>query len=172
MRFTLALVSFGGICLVVFGCGGSSSSPTSLAQTSAGPTPPVAQFQIRTLVTVYTKNDEYAQWTEGTTTEERIGLLLSDTQTLAPGTTVYNNEERRVLLQAAIERIVKDFNEQDYISAFGESKENLQRFFNDTDNDGWSIDGRFGVGRDWPFDSNGNDPDGWTGQIIVIVSRP
>lgn len=50
---------------------------------------------------------------------------------------------------------------------------NLRRFFNDADNDGWSVDGRHGEGRDWPHDGrgNGNDPDGWTAQMIVTVTR-
>ena len=34
------------------------------------------------------------------------------------------------------------------------------------------IDGRHGEGRDWPFDENGNDPDGWTAQIVVTITRP
>jgi hypothetical protein len=64
------------------------------------------------------------------------------------------------------------FADADYVSAFDESKANLLRFLNDADTDGWCIDGRHGIGRDWPFDSNGNDPDGWTAQIVVTVTRP
>ncbi len=173
MKYILVPASLGSLCLLLAGCGDASpSNPTPITQTTATTTAPqVARFEIQTLVTVYTRNDEFAQWTQATTTDERIGLLLVDAEAFVPGTTVYNNEERRVLLQNAIDRIVEEFEDGDYVSAFGETKENLERFFNDSDNDGWSIDGRFGVGRDWPFDSDGNDPDGWTAQIIVIVNE-
>jgi hypothetical protein len=59
------------------------------------------------------------------------------------------------------------------MSAFDETQNNLERYLNDADRDGWSIDGRHGTGRDWPYDgpNNGNDPDGWTAQIVVTVSR-
>ena len=60
----------------------------------------------------------------------------------------------------------------DFVTVFGETKANLRRFFNDADNDGWSVDGRHGTGRDWPHDRDGNDPDGWTSQIVVTVTRP
>jgi len=87
------------------------------------------------------------------------------------GSTNLNNEAGRQALQAAINRLRAQFEETDYESAFDESRSNLERFLNDADSDGWSIDGRNGSGRDWPFDADGNDPDGWTGQIIVTVTK-
>ena len=59
----------------------------------------------------------------------------------------------------------------DYVAAFDETRANFERFFNDADNDGWSIDGRSGTNRDWPYDGNGNDPDGWTAQMVITVTR-
>jgi hypothetical protein len=115
---------------------------------------------------------EDALWTEGTTRDDRIGRILLGVGSLSEGTTALDNEGLRVELQAAIGRINAQFSDADYRSAFNETKDNLRRFLNDADADGWSIDGRHGPGRDWPYDSNGNDPDGWTAQIVVTVTRP
>jgi hypothetical protein len=64
-----------------------------------------------------------------------------------------------------------EFQQADFQAAFGETQANLERYLNDADSDGWAIDGRNGRGKDWPYDSNGNDPDGWTGQIVVTVTK-
>ena len=159
--------------LGLLGCGDggpiTSSSPTttSTATTSV----PTSQFDITTLVTVYRSAASQAQFTEGTTSDERIGQILLGTDTLSPGTTVLDNELLRHDLQAVIDRVNEQFEDADYQSAFDETKENLRRFFNDADNDGWSVDGRHGEGRDWPHDRDGNDPDGFTAQMVITVSR-
>jgi hypothetical protein len=87
------------------------------------------------------------------------------------GATNLNNEGGREKLQAAIDRLREQFQDADYQAAFGDTRANLERFLNDADNDSWSIDGRNGTGKDWPHDRDGNDPDGWTGQIIVTVTK-
>jgi hypothetical protein len=132
---------------------------------------PASPFRIETLLTVYPSAEDSALWTRGRTDDARIGRILLGVDELAEGTTNLNNEAGRFELQAAIERLNAEFSDADYWAAFDESKKNLRRFFNDADNDGWSIDGRHGTGRDWPYDHNGNDPDGWSAQIIVTVSR-
>lgn len=155
------------------GCGdggtGPSTTTTSTTTTSAPVTSP---FQIQTLITVYTRAEEDAQWTEGTTRDDRIGRILLGVDSLSEGTTSFDNEGLREELQDAVERVNAQFTDADYPSAFGETKANLLRFLNDADGDGWSIDGRHGEGRDWPFDSDGNDPDGWTAQMVITVTRP
>ena len=112
-------------------------------------------------------------WSRATTSDERIGRILLGVNDLstAIGSTNLNNEAAREALQAAINRLTQRFTSQDYLSAFDETQNKLRRFLNDADNDGWSIDGRHGTGRDWPYDRNGNDPGGWTAQIIVTVRR-
>jgi hypothetical protein len=152
------------------GCGdGGPTRPTVTSTTTSAP--PVSPFHIETLTTVYQRASADAQWTEGATDEARIGEILLGVDSLTEGTTALNNEEGRVALQQAIDRVREQFSDADYLSAFDETKANLERFLNDADNDGWSIDGRHGEGRDWPHDSNGNDPDGWTAQIVVTVTR-
>lgn len=149
-------------------CGGGPSGPTTTTTTA----PPLPAFEIETLITVYENNHALAEWTEATTRDERIGKILLGVETLTEGITALDNEGRRVELQAAIDRLNQQFTEADSLTAFGETKENLQRFLNDADGDGWSIDGRNGPGRDWPYDDDGNDPDGWTGQIVVKITKP
>ncbi len=158
--------------LFVLSCGDSGPSrPTTT--TSATTAPPVSRFEIKTLLTVYRNAASLAEFTEGTTTIEDLGKTILGVDQLRPGTTILDNEERRRELQDAIERVNEQFSDADFLAAFGESRANLRRFFNDADNDGWSIDGRHGEGRDWPHDGrgNGNDPDGWTAQMIVTVTR-
>ena len=128
-------------------------------------------FQIETLTTVYRCANCLARWTEGSTDDVNVGQILLGVDSLTAGTTVLNNEERRFDLQETIDRVTEEFTEDDYVAAFDETMANLARYFNDADNDGWSVDGRHGFGRDWPHDSDGNDPDGWTSQIIIIVTR-
>lgn len=152
------------------GDGGSGPSPTTSTTTTTAAV--VSPFQIRTLLTVYTRAEEDAQWTEGTTRDDRIGKILLGGDSLSEGTTALDNEGLRDELQAAVGRINAQFSDADYQSAFSETKVNLLRFLNDADADGWSIDGRHGAGRDWPFDTNGNDPDGWTAQMVITVTRP
>jgi hypothetical protein len=125
------------------------------------------------LLTVYQTETSGATWSRGSSNSERIGQILLGVDDLSTvtGQTNLNNEGGRVELQAAINRIRADFQPADYQTAFGETQENLERFLNDADQDTWSIDGRSGRGKDWPYDSNGNDPDGWTGQIIVTVTK-
>lgn len=157
--------------LVVGGCGdGSSSGPTP---PTAPPTTsvPVSSFRIETLLTVYRSAEDLALWTQARTDDVRIGRILLGVDELAEGTTILNNESSRFELQAAIDRLSSDFSDGDYRAAFDESEENLRRFFNDADDDGWSIDGRHGPGRDWPHDEDGNDPDGWTAQMVITVTR-
>ncbi len=166
VHLVLVLAAFSGC-----GNGGTGPSATTTISTTTT-TAPISPFQIRTLITVYTRAEEDALWTEGTTRDDRIGRILLGFDTLREGTTFLDNESLREDLQAAIGRINAQFSDSDYQSAFDESKANLLRFLNDADADGWSIDGRHGEGRDWPFDSNGNDPDGWTAQIVVTVTRP
>jgi hypothetical protein len=153
------------------GDGGSGPSPTTTSTTTTTAAV-VSPFQIRTLLTVYTRAEEDAQWTEGTTRDDRIGKILLGVDSLSQGTTTFDNEGLREELQDAVERVNAQFRDADYPSAFDETKNNLIRFLNDADADGWSIDGRHGDGRDWPFDTNGNDPDGWTAQMVVTVTRP
>jgi hypothetical protein len=155
------------------GCGDSGSGPSPTTPSTTTTTGVVVSpFQIRTLLTVYTRAEEDAQWTEGTTRDDRIGRVLLGVDTLSEGTTTFDNEGLREELQDSVERINTRFSDADYRSAFNETKANLLRFLNDADADVWSIDGRHGAGRDWPFDTNGNDPDGWTAQIVVTVTRP
>ena len=156
--------------VVSLSCGDGPTTPPNPTTTTT--TAPASAFRIQTLLTVYTTNDDLAQFTEGTTGDVRIGRILLGTETLSEGRTVLDNEAKRIELQAAIDRVNQQFTASDYQNAFGETQGNLTRFLNDADSDGWSIDGRSGVGRDWPYDTNGNDPDGWTGQMIVTVSRP
>jgi hypothetical protein len=159
--------------LALCGCNDSGSGPSPVTTTSTTTTSaPVSPFEIRTLITVYARAEDDAQWTEGTTRDDRIGKILLGVDSLQEGTTFLDNEGLRVDLQAALDRVDAQFADADYQSAFDESKANLLRFLNDADGDGWSIDGRHGEGRDWPFDENGNDPDGWTAQIVVTITRP
>ncbi|MFQ5790695.1 MAG: hypothetical protein ACE5JI_09495 [Acidobacteriota bacterium] len=155
------------------GCGGSSSTGPSNTPPVLPPPPPSPSFQISTLITVYESAEAVAQWSQGHTTDERIGRILLGVQDLstALGATVLNNEAGRFELQATIDRFRGDFQETDYVSAFDETGTRLERFLNDADGDGWSIDGRHGAGRDWPHDQDGNDPDGWTAQIVVMVTK-
>jgi hypothetical protein len=158
---------------VISACGGNTGpSTTTTTTTPATTSVPVSPFEVKTLLTVYTSAEDDSQWTEGTTRDDRIGKILLGSDTLSEGTTTFDNEGLREELQDAVERVNAQFTDADYMSAFDETRANLLRFLNDADGDGWSIDGRHGMGRDWPHDSNGNDPDGWTGQIVVTVTRP
>jgi hypothetical protein len=160
--------------LVIISCGDSGPSrPTPTTSVTTTTAPPVSQFEITTLVTVYRSAASLAEYTQGTTTDEDLGKIMLGVGQLAPGTTVWDNEELRRELQDAIERINDGFTNPDFETAFDETRQNLRRFFNDADNDGWSVDGRHGEGRDWPHDGrgNGNDPDGWTAQMVITVSR-
>lgn len=171
MRRTLA-IAWLTASLLPAACGdsGNPGGPTSTVTTTTAP--PTPTFQIQTLITVYRSASAFAEWSQGTTSQERLGEILLNVTELTPGTTILNNEEGRVALQSAIDRMNESFAPADFQELFDESQENLLRFLNDADNDGWSVDGRHGLGRDWPHDSDGNDPDGWTAQIIVIVVRP
>ena len=160
---------------VVAACG-SDSSPTS--PSNQPPPPPAStgpQFEITTLLTAYRNSDSDALWTRGTTTDARIGQILLGVDDLSTvvGSTNLNNEAAREALQAAIDRVNDEFTEADHRAAFDETEGRLRRYLNDADNDGWSIDGRNGAGRDWPHDgrNNGNDPDGWTAQIVVTITE-
>jgi len=155
-----------------FGCGGSTG-PTNPTPTTTTTSIPASSFRIETLLTVYQSSISGAFWSRGETTSERIGQIILGVEDLDTviGSTNLNNEVGREELQAAIERIRADFQTADYQEVFGETRENLERHFNDADNDGWAIDGRNGRNKDWPHDFDGNDPDGWTGQIIVTVTR-
>lgn len=156
--------------LLLAGCGdGGPSNPTPTTTTTTAA--PQSQFRIETLLTVYTRAADLAQFTRGTADDDRIGRILLGVEELAEGRTILDNEAGRVELQAAVDRINAELQEADYPAAFDESRANLERFFNDADGDGWSIDGRSGANRDWPHDDNGNDPDGWTAQIVVTVTR-
>jgi hypothetical protein len=167
MRFAgpIALLS----ALAFTACGENPIDPTPPPTTTTSV--PVSPFEIRTLVTVYTRSIDDALFTEGTTREARIGMILLGVDTLTEGTTNLNNEGARLDLQATVNRVNAQFTVADFESAFGETRENLERFLNDADSDGWAIDGRHGEGRDWPYDANGNDPDGWTAQMVVTVTR-
>jgi hypothetical protein len=168
----LVLATLAGALVVACGSNGGPTTPSPPPTT---PPPTTSQFEITTLITVYRNAEADAQWSRGTTNDARIGQILlgvSDLST-AIGSTNLNNEGARVQLQAAIDRLRNDFSSADYMSAFDETQKNLERYLNDADDDGWSIDGRHGTGRDWPYDgpNNHNDPDGWTAQIVVSVSR-
>ena len=160
--------------LLLLSCGDSGPSrPTTTTSTTATTAPPVSQFQIHTLLTVYRNAESLAEFTEGTMNDEALGAMMLGVNELQPGSTLLDNEELRRELQDAIERINDGFADADFQSAFGETRQNLRRFFNDADNDGWSVDGRHGAGRDWPHDGkgNGNDPDGWTAQMVIRVTQ-
>ena len=162
------------VTLVTCGSNSGPTTPTPPPNPPPNP-PPTSQFEITTLITVYRSSEADAQWSRGTTTEARIGQILLGVQDLSTvvGSTNLNNEGGRNELQAAIKRVRDQFTSADYVSAFDETQKNLERYLNDADKDGWSIDGRHGTGRDWPYDGAGNrnDPDGWTAQIVVSVSR-
>jgi hypothetical protein len=157
---------------LAFGCGGSTG-PTNPTTSTTTTSIPASSFRIETLLTVYQTSVSGAFWTRGDTTTEQIGKIILGVDDLdsVVGSTNLNNEGGREELQAAINRIRADFQTADYNEAFGETQQNLERYFNDADNDSWSIDGRNGRNKDWPHDFDGNDPDGWTGQIIVRVTR-
>ena len=165
------------LLIAVLSACGSNGGPTAPTPTPPPTTPPptTSQFEIETLITVYRNSDADAQWSRGTTNDERIGQILLGVDDLGTvlGSTNLNNEGARNELQAAINRLRDDFSSADYMSAFGETQNNLERYLNDADRDRWSIDGRHGTGRDWPHDGPGNrnDPDGWTAQIVVTVTR-
>lgn len=161
------------IAILFLGCGNNSGPTTPTTTTTTTSVPPSSSFQIDVLLTVYQNETSGAFWSRGSTNSERIGQILLGVEDLSTvtGETNLNNEGGRVELQAAINRARADFQTADYTEAFGETQENLERFFNDADQDTWSIDGRNGRNKDWPHDSNGNDPDGWTGQIIVTVTK-
>jgi hypothetical protein len=169
VRATPLLLFFVGF---ITGCGGSSPSSPSPPPTVTPP-PATPSYKITTLITVYRTSISGAFWSRGTTTDERLGEIILGVNDLASsvGSTNLNNEGGRLSLQEAIDRIRDEFRTADYQEAFGETEGKLERYLNDADNDTWSIDGRNGVGRDWPYDNNGNDPDGWTGQIVVTVER-
>ncbi len=169
----LSLPALALLTLGLLSCGdggGPSTGPTPPVTTTSSA--PVSQFQIQTLITVYKNAASFAQFTRGTTSDERIGKILLGVDSLSAGATLLDNEALRFELQDAVERINEQFSAADFESAFGETKDNLRRFFNDADNDGWAIDGRHGEGRDWPHDNNGNDPDGWLAQMVVTVTSP
>jgi hypothetical protein len=153
--------------LTLLTCKDDATGPSPTTTTAA-----VSLFEIRTLLTVYPRNTEDAQFTEGATRETRLGMILLGVDALSEGTTNLNNEAGRLDLQASVNRINQQFSAADFRSVFGETRENLERFLNDADADGWAIDGRHGPARDWPYDGNGNDPDGWTAQIVVTITRP
>ncbi len=162
------------LALLLLALGSACKNGDSPAGPTAPPgTPPPPQYSISTLLTVYPSAEDDALFTRGTTTEARIGQILLGVSDLANavGSTDFNNEEGRVALQAAIDRVRAEFRDADYRAAFDESRENLERYLNDADGDGWSIDGRHGPGRDWPYDTNANDPDGFTAQMVVTVTR-
>lgn len=176
MRNTTLALLLAGLTSLFPACGGNSvtspsSPPTSTPATTTAPA--TSSFEISTVLTVYRHNDSGAFWTRATTTTERIGeiILGVDDLNTATGSTNLNNEGGREELQDAIDRIRGQFETADYLTAFDETQANLERFFNDADNDGWSIDGRNGAGKDWPHDRDGNDPDGWTGQLVVTVTK-
>lgn len=158
-----------GLALTKCGDSGPTTPVAPVTTTTTAPATP--QFQITSLITVYMNAGSFAQWSEATTDDERLGEIILGVSELSPGRTVFNNEVGRLDLQQAIGRINEQFQDADYVSAFDETKENLRRYLDDADNDGWSVDGRFGVGRDWPHDGDGNDPNGWTGQLVVTVER-
>lgn len=157
------------------GCGSSGGPTTPTPPPPTTPRPTTSGFEITTLITVYRNADADAQWSRGTTTDARIGEILLGVNDLgnAVGSTNLNNEGGRRELQAAIDRVTDQFSAADYMTAFDETQNNLERYLNDADRDSWSIDGRHGTGRDWPYDGPGNrnDPDGWTAQIVVTVTR-
>jgi len=157
--------------LGVLSCNGGTTSTPVGPPLPTTTTVPVSQFQIETLITVYKSAPSDANFTRGTTTDENVGKILLGVGELSPGTTVLDNELLRFDLQDAVDRVNDQFSDADFESAFGETKENLRRFFNDADNDGWSIDGRHGEGRDWPHDGDGNDPDGFLTQMVITVTR-
>jgi len=156
-------------------CGGSGSSPTpppspvTTTTTIAGPTP--SPFEMSTLITVYKRADAFAEFTEGTTRDERLLRIVLGDAPVTGGTILRNNEVGRLELNQTIGRIMSEFEDADFTEVFDETKANLRRFFNDADNDGWSVDGRHGEGRDWPHDADGNDPDGWTSQMVIELRR-
>jgi hypothetical protein len=162
-----------GATLFLLSCGdgsGPPSTPTPVPSPTPPPPPP-SPFEIETLITVYRSAPSPAEWSEGTTDRAEPIEILLGVDELSPGITILNNELGRQELQDAIDRILEQYNDEDFVDVFDETKEALNRFTNDADNDGWSIDGRHGEGRDWPHDGDGNDPDGWTAQIIVNVTR-
>src|SRR3989304_944736 len=93
------------------GDGGSGPSPTTTSTTTTTTTAVISPFQIRTLLTVYTREEEDAQWTEGTTRDDRTGKILLGVDTLSEGTTALDNEGLREALQAAIGRINAQFSD-------------------------------------------------------------
>ena len=159
------------VAVLSMGCGNNSGPTTPTTTTTTAP--PSPSFQIDVLMTVYQNETSGALWSRGTFTDERIAQILLGVEDLntVTGNTNLNNEGGRVEMQAAINRVRTDFQAPDYEAAFGDTQQNLERFLNDADQDNWSIDGRNGRGKDWPHDSNGNDPDGWAGQIIVTVTK-
>ena len=159
------------VAVLSMGCGNNNGPTTPTTTTTTAPPSPL--FQIDVLMTVYRTETSGALWSRGTFTDERIAQILLGVEDLntVTGNTNLNNEGGRVEMQAAINRVRTDFQAPDYEAAFGDTQQNLERFLNDADQDNWSIDGRNGRGKDWPHDSNGNDPDGWTGQIIVTVIK-
>jgi hypothetical protein len=158
---------------LVFGCNGGTGPTNPTTTTTTTTSIPASSFRIETLLTVYQTSVSGAFWTRGDTNSERIGKIILGVEDLdtVVGSTNLNNEGGREELQAAINRIRADFEAADYTEAFDETQQNLERYFNDADNDTWSIDGRNGRNKDWPHDFDGNDPDGWTGQIIVKVTK-
>jgi hypothetical protein len=150
----------------LMGCGESPTNPT-------GPPPPAAAFEITTLITVFNSADSGAFWSRGTTTTARIGQILLGVDNLAGAApaTNFNNEAGHAALQSALTRMRQQFGPSDYLAAFNDTQANLERYLNDADGDGWAIDGRNGVNTDWPYDGDGNDPDGWTAQLVVNVER-
>lgn len=166
--FTLLPLS---MSLLLAGCGDGPTGPGGgTSSTTTTTAPPASRFRVSTLLTVYVRASEEAQWTQGEDGDDRIGRILLGVETLTAGTSVLDNEAGRIALQEAVDRINAQFTEADYRAAFDETRANLERFLNDADNDGWSIDGRSGANRDWPHDENGNDPDGWTAQMVVTVT--
>ena len=168
MRYFFCALTLLGLSGLL-GCGGSNP----VGPINPPPPPPPPSYEVSTLITVYRTAESGAMWSRGTTTDERIGKILLGVDDLSSvvGSTNLNNEAGRDALQAAIERLRVQFQDGDYLIAFDDTRSNLEPFLNDADSDSWSIDGRNGRGRDWPYDSNGNDPDGWTGQIIVTVTK-
>lgn len=175
MKIKSKFVLIGGVagCLAA-SCGGGGSTPTpspSPVTTTTVSGPALSPFEMSTLITVYRGAAAFAEFTEGTTRQERLLEIILGDRAITEGTVLLNNEVGRFELNQTIFRINSQFEDADFEEVFSETKTNLTRFFNDADNDGWAVDGRHGEGRDWPHDGDGNDPDGWTSQMVIELRR-
>ena len=127
-----------------------------------------SDYKMTTTVGVMTPSGQF-MFTTGITTNEQLMEKLLDTQDLSvyTGTRQWSNTTEADKLQAMINRVNNLYSNSQAKEVFGEDKDSLNPFLNDSDNDDWAIDG-----PETPNLGDGlQDPDGWTQYIQVNIEK-